>query len=82
MNLSQLDLSRLPFATTTIYDFLCVPITIGMSLLVATLHTMWFRSDDPDLRRLTRFFGNLLVSNIAILQLSGATWAQRTDFRS
>ena len=32
MDISQLDLSRLQFATTTIYHFLFVPITIGLSL--------------------------------------------------
>ena len=69
--MSQLDLSRLQFATTTIYHFLFVPITIGLSLLVAILHTMWYRSDDPDLRRLTRFFGTLLVINIAIGVVTG-----------
>ena len=82
MNISQLDLSRLQFATTTIYHFSFVPDHDRAALLVATLHTMWYRSNDPDLRRLTRFFGALLVINIAIPQSSGATWAQRTDFRS
>lgn len=88
MNISQLDLSRLQFATTTIYHFLFVPITIGLSLLVATLHTMWFRSSDPALRRLTRFFGNLLVINIAIGVVTGLVqefefgmnWSQYSRF--
>ena len=69
--MSQLDLSRLQFAMTTIYHFLFVPITIGLSLLVAILHTMWYRSGDPDVRRLTRFFGTLLVINIAIGVVTG-----------
>ena len=47
MDLSQLDLSRLQFATTTIYHFLFVPITIGLSWLVAALHTWWHRSGNP-----------------------------------
>jgi cytochrome bd-type quinol oxidase subunit 1 len=71
VDISQLDLSRLQFATTTIYHFLFVPITIGLSLLVAAMHTMWFRSNDADLRRLTRVFGNLLVINIAIGVVTG-----------
>jgi len=88
LDISQLDLSRLQFATTTIYHFLFVPITIGLSLLVATLHTMWFRSGDADLRRLTRFFGNLLVINIAIGVVTGLVqefefgmnWSQYSRF--
>ena len=88
MDISQLDLSRLQFATTTIYHFLFVPITIGLSFLVATLHTMWYRSNDPDLRRLTRFFGTLLVVNIAIGVVTGLVqefqfgmnWSQYSRF--
>ena len=71
MDITQLDLSRLQFATTTIYHFLFVPVTIGLAFLVAMLHTMWYRSDDADLRRLTRFFGTLLVINIAIGVVTG-----------
>ena len=44
MDISQLDLSRLQFATTTIYHFLFVPLTIGLAFLVAVLHTKWYRS--------------------------------------
>jgi cytochrome bd ubiquinol oxidase subunit I len=71
VDLSQLDLSRLQFATTTIYHFLFVPITIGLSWLVAVLHTWWHRSGNQDLRRLTRFFGTILVINIAIGVVTG-----------
>jgi hypothetical protein len=51
LDLTQLDLSRLQFATTTIYHFLFVPITIGLSWLVAGLHTWWHRSGNEDLPR-------------------------------
>jgi cytochrome d ubiquinol oxidase subunit I len=71
VDISQLDLSRLQFATTTIYHFLFVPITIGLSWLVALLHTWWHRSGNQDLRRLTRFFGTILVINIAIGVVTG-----------
>ncbi len=71
MDISQLDLSRLQFATTTIYHFLFVPITIGLSWLVAALHTWWHRTDHADVRRLTRFFGTILVINIAIGVVTG-----------
>ena len=88
MGLTQLDLSRLQFATTTIYHFLFVPVTIGLAFLVAVLHTMWYRSDDADLRRLTRFFGTLLVINIAIGVVTGLVqefefgmnWSQYSRF--
>ena len=55
--MDQLDLARIQFATTSIYHFLFVPVTMGLAILVAVLHTRWHRSGDPELRRLTRFFG-------------------------
>jgi cytochrome bd ubiquinol oxidase subunit I len=88
VNISQLDLSRLQFATTTIYHFFFVPITIGLAFLVAVLHTMYYRSNQYALRRLTRFFGALLVINIAIGVVTGLVqefefgmnWSQYSRF--
>jgi Cytochrome bd terminal oxidase subunit I len=55
------DLARWQFATTSIYQLLFVPVTIGLAFLTAMLQTVWHRSDNPEHRRLTRFFGVLLV---------------------
>jgi cytochrome bd-type quinol oxidase subunit 1 len=66
-----LDLARIQFASTTIYHFIFVPVTIGLAFLVAILHTMWFRSGNADHKRLTRFFGTLLLINIAVGVVTG-----------
>jgi len=60
------DLARLQFATTSIYHFLFVPLTLGLGPLVATMQTLWLRTKDERWLRLTRFFGTLLLINIAI----------------
>jgi cytochrome d ubiquinol oxidase subunit I len=65
------DLARWQFATTSIYHFLFVPVTIGLAFLVAILHTAWYRTDNPDYRRMTRFFGTLLLINVAIGVVTG-----------
>ncbi len=65
------ELARWQFATTSIYHFLFVPITIGLSFLVAILHTAWHRGGDEDHRRLTRFFGTLLLINVAVGVVTG-----------
>ena len=67
----NVDLARIQFASTSIYHFLFVPVTIGLSFLVAVLQTMWHRSRDPEHRRLTKFFGTLLVINVAIGVVTG-----------
>ncbi len=71
MDLSQLDLARLQFAMTSIYHFLFVPVTIGTALLVAVLHTQWYRTGNLEYRRLTRFFGGLLLLSVAVGVVTG-----------
>jgi cytochrome bd ubiquinol oxidase subunit I len=63
---SAVDLARIQFATTSIYHFLFVPLTLGLAPLVAVMQTLWFRSGDDAWLRLTRFFGTLLLINFAI----------------
>ena len=65
------DLARWQFATTTIYHFFFVPVTIGLAFLVAILQTVWYRTDNPDYKRMTRFFGTLLLINVAIGVVTG-----------
>ncbi|MGA7417536.1 MAG: cytochrome ubiquinol oxidase subunit I [Acidimicrobiales bacterium] len=65
------DLARWQFATTSIYHFLFVPVTIGLSFLVALLQTTWHRNGEDVYRRLTRFFGTLLLINVAIGVVTG-----------
>jgi cytochrome d ubiquinol oxidase subunit I len=68
---TKVDLARLQFAATSIYHFLFVPVTIGLAFLVALLQTAWHRKGDDAYLRLTRFFGALLVINIAIGVVTG-----------
>ena len=65
------DLARWQFATTSIYHFLFVPVTIGLAFLVALLQTSWYRNDNPAYRRLTKFFGTLLLINVAVGVVTG-----------
>jgi cytochrome d ubiquinol oxidase subunit I len=67
----SLDLARWQFASTSIYHFLFVPITIGLAFLVALLETGWYRNGDAVYLRLARFFGTLLLINVAIAVVTG-----------
>lgn len=69
--MSDLDLSRLQFAFTSIYHFLFVPMTMGLALMTAILHTVWYRKRTEDLRRLTRFFGGMMLISVAVGVVSG-----------
>ena len=69
--MSNVDLARWQFAFVTINHFLFVPVTIGLAFLTALLQTAWYRSKRDEYLRLTRFFGTLLVINVAIGVVTG-----------
>jgi len=67
----NVDLARWQFAFVTINHFFFVPITIGLAFLTALLQTTWYRTKRDEYLRLTRFFGTLLVINVAIGVVTG-----------
>jgi len=69
--MTNVDLARWQFAFTSINHFLFVPITIGLAFLTALLQTAWYHSKRDEYLRLTRFFGTLLVINVAIGVVTG-----------
>jgi cytochrome d ubiquinol oxidase subunit I len=69
--MQALDLARWQFAITTVYHFLFVPITIGMSFLVAGMQTAWYRTNKVKYLRATKFFGKLFLINFAIGVVTG-----------
>jgi cytochrome d ubiquinol oxidase subunit I len=68
---NALDLSRWQFGITTVYHFIFVPLTIGLSVLVAGMQTAWLVKKDPAWLRLTRFFGSLFLINFAVGVVTG-----------
>ena len=69
--MDALDLARWQFAITTVYHFLFVPITIGLTALIAVMQTIWHRSGNPEWLRLTKFFGKLFMINFALGLVTG-----------
>jgi cytochrome d ubiquinol oxidase subunit I len=68
---NALDLARWQFAVTTVYHFFFVPITIGLSALVAILQTVWVRTGDVRYLRATKFWGKLFLINFAMGVVTG-----------
>jgi cytochrome bd ubiquinol oxidase subunit I len=64
-------LSRLQFASTTIYHFFFVPLTLGLSWIVALLHTQYYRTGDDKFKRLAKFWGKLFLINFAMGVVTG-----------
>jgi cytochrome bd ubiquinol oxidase subunit I len=66
-----LDLARWQFGITTVYHFFFVPITLGLSWLVAIMQTQWVRTGDEKWLRATKFFGKIFLINFAMGVVTG-----------
>jgi len=64
-------LSRWQFAATTIYHFFFVPLTLGLSWVVAVMHTMYYRTGEEKWKRMTKFWGKLFLINFAMGVVTG-----------
>ncbi len=69
--MDALTLARWQFGITTVYHFFFVPLTIGLSGLVAILQTIWVRTGNESFLRLTKFFGKLFLINFALGIVTG-----------
>lgn len=66
-----LDLARLQFAITTIYHFFFVPLSLGLSILVALMHTAYARTGKEEYQKMTKFWGKLFIINFAMGVVTG-----------
>jgi cytochrome d ubiquinol oxidase subunit I len=69
--IDALAVARWQFAITTIYHFFFVPLTLGLSILVAILETAYVRTGDEVYKRMTKFWGKLFLINFAIGVVTG-----------
>jgi cytochrome d ubiquinol oxidase subunit I len=68
---SALELARWQFGIVTVYHFIFVPLTLGLSFLVAGMQTAWYRSRKPEYLRMSKFFGKLFLINFALGVVTG-----------
>lgn len=69
--MDPLLLSRLQFAITTVYHFFFVPLTLGLSILVAIMETVYVRTGDETYKRMAKFWGTLFLINFAMGVVTG-----------
>jgi cytochrome bd ubiquinol oxidase subunit I len=73
MLMDVLLLSRLQFAAATMFHFLFVPFTLGLSLLIAYMETRYVMTGDRTYLRMTKFWGKLFLINFALGVVTGIT---------
>jgi len=66
-------LSRLQFAAATMFHFLFVPLTLGLSVLVAYMETQYVRTGDETYLSMTKFWGKMFLINFALGVVTGIT---------
>jgi cytochrome d ubiquinol oxidase subunit I len=67
------DLSRLQFALTSMFHWIFVPLTLGLSLMTAYMETRYVMSGDEMYLRMTKFWGKLFLINFALGVVTGIT---------
>jgi cytochrome d ubiquinol oxidase subunit I len=68
-----LTLSRLQFAVTCMFHFIFVPLTLGISVLVAYMETRYVTTGDDTYLKMTKFWGKLFLINFALGVVTGIT---------
>ncbi|OPY79625.1 MAG: Cytochrome bd-II ubiquinol oxidase subunit 1 [Syntrophorhabdus sp. PtaU1.Bin153] len=66
-------LSRLQFAVATYFHFLFVPLTLGLSLLIAIMETIYAVRGDEEYKAMARFWGKLFLINFVMGVVTGLT---------
>ena len=66
VDFSLVDWSRAQFALTAMYHWLFVPLTLGLSFIIAFMETLYVRTGDPEWKRITEFWMTLFGINFAI----------------
>ena len=69
--MDELLLARWQFGITTVYHFFFVPLTLGLSILVAIMETFYVRTGNPVYKRMTQFWGKLFLINFAMGVVTG-----------
>ena len=68
-----IDLSRFQFAITALYHFLFVPLTLGMTFMLAIMESVYVMTGKQIYKDMTRFWGKLFGINFAIGVATGLT---------
>ena len=68
-----LTLSRWQFAATSMFHFIFVPLTLGLSILTAYFETRYVMTQDETWLRMTKFWGKLFLINFALGIVTGIT---------
>jgi cytochrome d ubiquinol oxidase subunit I len=71
--MDTLALSRLQFAVTAMFHFIFVPLTLGLSMLIAYMESRYVSTGNDMYLKMTKFWGKLFLINFALGIVTGIT---------
>lgn len=66
VDISLVDWSRAQFALTAMYHWIFVPLTLGLSFIIAIMETIYVRTGNEEWKKITKFWMILFGINFAI----------------
>lgn len=66
VDMSLVDWSRAQFALTAMYHWLFVPLTLGLTFIVAIMETIYFKTGKEEWKNITKFWAKLFGINFAV----------------
>ncbi len=66
IDFSLVDWSRAQFALTAMYHWIFVPLTLGLSFIIAIMESIYVKTGNPEWKRITKFWMTLFGINFAI----------------
>ncbi|MGI4984967.1 MAG: cytochrome ubiquinol oxidase subunit I [Janthinobacterium lividum] len=73
VNSTVVELSRIQFAATALYHYLFIPVTLGMTFLLAAIETVYVVTGKPIYKQMAQFWGKLFLINFALGVATGLT---------
>lgn len=73
INETMVDVSRLQFALTAMYHFLFVPLTLGLSIILGIMESIYVVTNKPIWKESTKFWAKLFGINFAMGVATGIT---------
>src|SRR5690625_3859559 len=66
-----LELARIQFASTTIFHYFFVPVSVGLAFLIAIMQTIYTVTGNEEYKKMTKFWGTLFLINFAVGVVTG-----------
>jgi len=66
IDLSMVNWARAQFALTALYHWIFVPLTLGLTWIIAFYHTIYVKTGSEEWKNLTKFWMRLFAINFAI----------------